>query len=122
MFKSTCGKCRGTGRVWALHVQNGVCFDCDGLGYRLTKTDPVKLARARKRRAAKREKAEAASRARHVAASQARQDQYINDPRIGLDTLARCARHPAYAFEVYMLLEKIDAGEDMPHVLRNIAE
>jgi len=122
MFKSTCGKCRGTGRVWALHVCNGVCFACDGLGYRLTKTDPVKLARQRKRRAEKREAEQAARRAEGIQGAQEREDRYINDPRIGLDTLARCARYPAYAFEVYMLLEKIDNGAVLPHVLRNIAE
>jgi CO/xanthine dehydrogenase Mo-binding subunit len=29
---NTCGKCLGTGKVWATWIANGVCFQCDGLG------------------------------------------------------------------------------------------
>ena len=29
---SVCGKCDGTGKVWATWVANGVCFQCKGVG------------------------------------------------------------------------------------------
>jgi hypothetical protein len=29
---SVCGKCDGTGKVWATWVANGICFQCKGVG------------------------------------------------------------------------------------------
>lgn len=42
MIKTNCTKCIGKGYIRAFgHIKNGVCFDCDGKGYRETK-NPIK--------------------------------------------------------------------------------
>jgi hypothetical protein len=42
MIKTECGKCLGKGFIRAFgHVKRGVCFDCGGHGFKLTK-NPIK--------------------------------------------------------------------------------
>ena len=88
--REDCGKCGGSGSVsWGVHVtglvrENGrdryvpqVCFDCDGVGYRMVLVSSVRARETRQRRAAERAEARAAERrawaAEREAAEAARQ-------------------------------------------------
>jgi len=60
LYKRECHNCHGTGFLpHYARVVGGVCFQCDGLGYRAVKTDPAVLdarnAKARHKREAKAE-------------------------------------------------------------------
>ena len=121
MFNTSCGKCNGTGRVWATHVQGGICFSCGGCGYHEVKTDPAILADRRAAAKAKRETAAAATVEFNRAACAAREAKYANDPRIGPETRARIVNFPLVGFEAYRLLSLVDEGKSLPHILVNLA-
>jgi hypothetical protein len=98
-----------------------LCWACQGTGSFETKTDPSILADRR----AKAKAAKLADGAARAAACQAvaaeRKARYAADPRIGPETRARIAQFPMVGFEFYRLLSLIDAGANLPHVLRNCA-
>lgn len=55
-FYSVCGRCGGTGEVWAKWVMNGVCFQCGGFGaVGKPVADPEKAAHQRAKAKARRD-------------------------------------------------------------------
>lgn len=118
-----CGKCGGAGYVRAFsHIRGGVCFACNGVGH-FTRT---RASIQRSRKLAGQKRANTAKRVQAAnARADAREEHYRADPRIGPDTRARCEKFPAFAFQCYSLLAKIDAGElteaTHPWIFRNLA-
>jgi hypothetical protein len=79
-YYSVCGRCGGTGEVWAKHVFNGVCFQCGGFGaVGKPVTDPEKTAKTRAKAKAKRDEKKEAERqeklAKYLAEEAVRQDE-----------------------------------------------
>jgi hypothetical protein len=131
-YKVDCPRCDGTGKVWAKHVANGVCFKCEGAGYLVRKTDPKKLEAARLRREAKKE----AARLEYVArmeAEEARKDALYGvhcekaraAGRIGDAVAAKCLEDAATCERIKSILNGIDKGEidlgKSPHLADELA-
>lgn len=123
MFKATCSRCGGEGKLWNhLAVQGGVCFKCNGNGFTMVKTDPKKLKAQKEKRAAKKT-SDLENRVIEGAKRQElRKEKYENDPRIGEQCRQRCEEFDLYADETYRTLENIDTGvyshgiESLPNI------
>ena len=120
-YLSPCGKCNASGRLNWTQVDGGICWACSGAGHFETKTAPTVLADRRAKAHAKKQAAAAAAAAAGQAAAAARESLYALDSRIGPATRATIAKSPTFGFEAYRLLSLIDAGANLPHVIRNLA-
>jgi len=119
-FQQACRRCAGEGRL-PYSYMSGVCFACGGSGVEEVATDPTVLAARRAKAAAKREALNAEIARRAQGTTEEREARYANDPRIGPQTRARIEQFPAVGYEVYRHLEKIDAGANLPWLLRDYA-
>jgi hypothetical protein len=105
-LKHNCGKCGGTGRVWATWVANGVCFRCGGTGGR-TETATKAISRqqartsaaARKQRKADEEKAARERKAAEFLASRP-------ELKAALETDLEDARKQAILDDMYNRLKR----------------
>lgn len=118
-----CDRCLGRGRIAGFsHVQGGVCFKCGGSGV-LQRVATTPAAEARRAKAKAKRAAEQAQRvAEGNARAEARRLLYENDPRIGPLNRRRAETFPAVAYEIYKLLEQIDAGTAHPTALLTIRD
>lgn len=121
MFTSPCGKCNGTGRLNWTQLDAGRCWTCSGTGSFSTVTDPTILAARRESARKKRAAASAGQAAESTRRVATREERYADDPRIGPETRARIAQFPMVGFEAYRLLELVDGGKSLPHVLVNLS-
>lgn len=107
--KITCPRCNGSGHFSFNLVKGTVCFGCDGAGFKVVDGKKHAAAVARKTKRDEAKKAEIAARvAKANELYYARQATYANDPRIGPQTRARCARFEAVADEIYRSLDAFD--------------
>lgn len=96
-YYSVCGRCGGTGEVWAKWVFNGVCFQCGGFGaIGKPVSDPEKTARQRRKDRERREAKKEAERQANIAKWEA--EEAVRVAEEAAKEAARAAERAVYEY------------------------